>query len=83
MQATATVLPNPLQGAGELRLPGATGPVVLQWLDAQGRLVRNITTSAFGERVSLDADGLATGHYLLRVQAGEMAPVLVRVSVER
>lgn len=83
METMATALPNPLQGAGELRLPGATGPVALQWLDAQGRVVRSSTVSASGDRVPLDATGLAAGHYLLRAQVGEKAPVVVRVSLER
>jgi hypothetical protein len=83
IEATATVLPNPLHGTGELRLPGATGPVALQWLDAQGRVVRNSTVSASGDRVPLDATGLAAGHYLLRAQVGEKTPVVMRVSVER
>jgi hypothetical protein len=31
----------------------------------------------------LDTTGLAAEHYLLRAQAGEMAPVVVRGSLER
>ena len=83
IEATATVLPNPLHGTGELRLPGAIGSVALQWLDAQGRVVRNSTVSASGDRVPLDATGLVAGHYLLRAQMGEKALVVMRVSVER
>ena len=79
----AIVQPNPLAGAGELRLSGATGPVSLEWLDVQGRVVRKSTPSAIADRMPVDATGLADGHYLLRAQVGEKAPVVVRVSVER
>lgn len=79
----AIVQPNPVTGAGELRLSGATGPVSLEWLDVQGRVVRKSTTSAIADRMPVDATGLADGHYLLRAQVGEKAPVVVRVSVER
>ncbi|WKZ65043.1 MAG: hypothetical protein QY325_09735 [Flavobacteriales bacterium] len=80
--AAATVLPNPLSGHGELRWPGASGAVALQWMDAQGRLVRSEARTVQGDRVALDAGGLAAGQYLLRAMPRDEAPVVLRVSVE-
>lgn len=77
----ASVLPNPLSGTGELRWPSASGPLTLQWMDAQGRLLRNDSGQAGDGRVPIDAGGLAPGQYLLRVLAPQQNPFTVRVSV--
>jgi hypothetical protein len=79
--ASASVLPNPLRGQGALLWPSATGPVALMWMDDQGRAVRSETSTAQGERVPLDASGLAEGQYLLRVAQRDEAPIVLRVSV--
>ena len=69
-----TVYPNPAHQAFTVELPalGAARTAELELVNALGQRVslRTITLSSGGTQAPIDATGLATGIYLLRVQVG-------------
>ena len=80
-----SVYPNPAQQRFTLSLPAVAGArtAELTMTNAIGQRVftRTVTLQADGTQVALEADGLATGLYTLRVQAGgQTAAIKVAIS---
>jgi hypothetical protein len=80
---TMGIFPNPLNDHAVFTWPGE-GPVRVQWLDVQGRMVQQVRTTPQNGQVELDARSLAVGVYLLRVTPMDgVVPITQRVVVAR
>lgn len=70
----ADVFPNPVGGAGTLRIEMVeAGTVQAELFDVSGRVVRELVSGSYragSHEVSFDASGLASGVYFVRVTAG-------------
>ena len=81
-----TVAPNPLRGAATVRFETpVAGPVSVRVYDVTGREVAVLVDrelAAGAATASLDASGLASGVYVVRLQAGETVAT-TRLSVVR
>lgn len=77
--ADLALFPNPARGTATLVLPTST-PAQVYVLDAQGRTVRTHLTNA--QRTDLDLEGLAPGHYLVRVVQDDVHVLRLSVTAE-
>ncbi len=70
-QTEVRVYPNPTSGQVYVNLPnGATQEVMVQVMDASGRVVRTAPLSNNQNAVEFDLSGMASGLYLVRLNQG-------------
>ncbi|MFY8132270.1 MAG: T9SS type A sorting domain-containing protein, partial [Bacteroidia bacterium] len=70
-QTEVRVYPNPTSGQVYVNLPnGATQEVMVQVMDASGRVVRTAQLSNNQNAVEFDLSGMASGLYLVRLNQG-------------
>jgi hypothetical protein len=70
-QTEVRVYPNPTSGQVYVNLPnGATQEVMVQLMDASGRVVRTAQLSNNQNAVEFDLSGMASGLYLVRLNQG-------------
>ena len=73
-----SIFPNPATGTVNVQLQAPPGQLLLQVIDASGRVVRMLSLQSTGGPMStvVDLSGLATGVYFIRV-AGEVQSFLI------
>ena len=77
-EVRATLRVSPVPTDGWVRVQGLEGPVVMELLDAQGRMVQRIRTS--GASMDMDLSDVLPGSYFVRV-IGEEGTQVVRIAV--
>ena len=66
------VFPNPAKGTINLRISKFIGKVNIQFVDLNGRVVKNITDDDFNIQKSIDVSSFETGMYIVKVTGDQI-----------